>query len=219
MTDLKSLRFPGAKYQGRNSNSSGSFARGRPVGIVLHYTAGGAAVDRLSGKGDSNVSCHFTVDRNGEIYQCADLDQRCWHAGVSTYGGMVGLNDYFLGIEQANYGYWDKDERRLGPLQEYIDAGWIKAQHKDGRGGRALLGAVRREAPGLDREAICRWLLKEIPTIRTIQGHDDVSPKFRKKDPGPAFPIQRFRSLLMPDDMPQSHRATKSSQVRLPQCT
>jgi hypothetical protein len=55
MPDLMSMRFPGAKYMGRNPNSRGSFQRGRPVGILLHYTAGGAAVDRLSGK-NSNVS-------------------------------------------------------------------------------------------------------------------------------------------------------------------
>jgi GH24 family phage-related lysozyme (muramidase) len=48
MPDLMSMRFPGAKYVGRNPNSRGSFQRGRPVGILLHYTAGGTAVERLS---------------------------------------------------------------------------------------------------------------------------------------------------------------------------
>jgi N-acetylmuramoyl-L-alanine amidase len=194
MPDLKSLRLPDAKYMGRNSNSSGTFARGRPVGILLHYTAGGAAVERLAGKGDSNVSCHFTVDRDGKPYQCGDLDQRLWHAGVSHIGGMTGLNDWYIGIEQANFGFW-REERGLPPLSK-VKEEWVFKAHKNESSprywepyGEALLKTT---------EAICRWLLAEIPSIKNIHGHDDVSPG-RKADPGPAFPMNRFRNLLMPD--------------------
>jgi len=196
MPELRSLRLPDAKYTGRNSNSSGTFARGRPVGILLHYTAGGPAVDRLAGKGDSNVSVHFTVDRNGDAYQCGDLDQRLWHAGVSHIGGMTGLNDYYVGIEQANFGYW-RDERGLPTLAKAKEAGWLHAAHSYDP-SRVLYWEPYPERLLATTERICRWLLENISTIKNIHGHDQVSPG-RKSDPGPAFPLNRFRNLLMPD--------------------
>ena len=196
MADLKSLRFPDAEYMGRNDNSSGTFARGRPVGILLHYTAGGAAVDRLAGKGDSNVSVHFTVDRDGDAYQCGDLDQRLWHAGVSHIGGMTGMNDWYVGIEQANFGYW-REERGIPSLSKAKEDGWLYAAHKNDP-SRMMWWEPYPEPLLKTTEAICRWLLSNIPSIKNIHGHDEVSPG-RKSDPGPAFPMNRFRNLLMPD--------------------
>ncbi len=203
MPDLKSLRFPGGKYMGRNPNSKGSFARGRPVGILLHYTAGGAAVERLAGRGGSNVSVHFTVDRNGDDYQCGDLDQRLWHAGPSHIGDMIGLNEYFIGIEQANFGYW-REERGLPSLAVAKEKGWLYAPHKYDP-TRKLWWEPYPEPLLAKTEAICRWLLQNIPSIKDIRGHDDVSPG-RKSDPGPAFPMNRYRALLMPDDMSKPPR-------------
>jgi len=158
----------------------------------------------LAGRGGSNVSCQFTVDRNGDAYQCGDLDQRLWHAGVSHIAGMVGLNDYYIGIEQANYGFWAVDERKLKPLQHYIDAGWLHAAHKYDP-SRQLWWEPYPEPLLAKTEAICRWLLQNIPSIKNIHGHDDVSPG-RKSDPGPAFPMNRYRNLLMPDDMSKPPR-------------
>jgi len=202
MANLKTLRFPDLKkYTGRNPNSRGSFQRGRPVGILLHYTAGGTAWQRLAGQ-NSNVSAHFTVDRNGDAYQCGDLDQRLWHAGVSHIAGMTGLNDWYIGIEQANYGFWAKDERELPPLEEVKKIGWLPAVHKYDavhNPSRVQYWQPYPEALLAKTEAICRWLVQEIPSIKNIHGHDDVSPG-RKSDPGPAFPINRYRNILMPDD-------------------
>src|SRR5215204_3235755 len=197
MPNLKDLRFPDAKYMGRNENSRGSFQRGRPVGVLLHYTAGGPAVDRLAGKGDSNVSAHFTVDRDGKAYQCGDLDQRLWHAGVSHIAGMTGLNDWYIGIEQANFGYW-REEKGLPSLEKAKEAGWLHVGHKYAP-RHLLYWEPYPEALLAKTEAICRWLVQEISSIKNIHGHDDVSPG-RKSDPGPAFPLNRYRNILMPDD-------------------
>ena len=193
MVALKSLRFPGAKYMGRNPNSKGSFAAKRPVGILLHYTAGGAAAERLAGKGGSNVSAHFTVDRDGSPYQCGDLDQRLWHAGPSHWKDMVGLNEYYIGIEQANLGYW-----RVGegcPPLETAKAKWLKATHRNESSARYWEPYAEKLLT--TTEEICRWLIENIPTIKYINGHDEVAPR-RKADPGPVFPMQRFKDLLRP---------------------
>jgi N-acetyl-anhydromuramoyl-L-alanine amidase len=45
------------------------------------------------------VSSHFYVRRNGELWQFVDCDQRAWHAGRSHYRGRDECNDDSVGIE------------------------------------------------------------------------------------------------------------------------
>ena len=45
------------------------------------------------------VSSHLLISRTGRITQFAPFHRRTWHAGVSSYGGRTGCNDYAIGIE------------------------------------------------------------------------------------------------------------------------
>lgn len=45
------------------------------------------------------VSSHFYVRRNGELWQFVSCDDRAWHAGVSTWRGRGNCNDDSIGIE------------------------------------------------------------------------------------------------------------------------
>jgi AmpD protein len=45
------------------------------------------------------VSAHFYVRRNGEIWQFVSCDDRAWHAGRSHYRGRDNCNDDSIGIE------------------------------------------------------------------------------------------------------------------------
>lgn len=45
------------------------------------------------------VSAHFFVRRNGELWQFVSCDQRAWHAGASRYRGRENCNDDSIGIE------------------------------------------------------------------------------------------------------------------------
>lgn len=45
------------------------------------------------------VSAHFFIDRQGGVTQFVALDKRAWHAGVSSFEGRVGCNDFSIGIE------------------------------------------------------------------------------------------------------------------------
>ncbi|WP_422098005.1 1,6-anhydro-N-acetylmuramyl-L-alanine amidase AmpD [Variovorax sp.] len=45
------------------------------------------------------VSSHFYVRRNGELWQFVSGDDRAWHAGVSSWRGRDNCNDDSIGIE------------------------------------------------------------------------------------------------------------------------
>jgi len=45
------------------------------------------------------VSAHFYVRRDGELWQFVSADDRAWHAGASCFGGRDNCNDYSVGIE------------------------------------------------------------------------------------------------------------------------
>jgi N-acetyl-anhydromuramoyl-L-alanine amidase len=45
------------------------------------------------------VSSHFYIRRNGELWQFVDCEQRAWHAGRSHYRGRDECNDDSIGIE------------------------------------------------------------------------------------------------------------------------
>lgn len=45
------------------------------------------------------VSAHFYIQRNGDIWQFVSCDDRAWHAGASQYRGRGNCNDDSIGIE------------------------------------------------------------------------------------------------------------------------
>jgi AmpD protein len=45
------------------------------------------------------VSAHFLIRRDGELLQFVDVAQRAWHAGMSSWRGRSGCNDFSVGIE------------------------------------------------------------------------------------------------------------------------
>lgn len=45
------------------------------------------------------VSAHFYIRRNGELWQFVSCNERAWHAGTSHYRGRDNCNDDSIGIE------------------------------------------------------------------------------------------------------------------------
>lgn len=64
------------------------------------------------------VSAHFLIERCGAITQFVSCRDRAWHAGVSTFDGREGCNDFSLGIELEG-----TDE------QPYSDAQYASLRH------------------------------------------------------------------------------------------
>ena len=65
------------------------------------------------------VSSHFFVRRTGEVRQYVSVLDRAWHAGVSSFEGHTGCNDFSVGIELEGTGetpYEDAQYQALGEL-------------------------------------------------------------------------------------------------------
>jgi len=48
---------------------------------------------------DLKVSSHFLIARDGQLIQFVSTLERAWHAGISSFDGRSGCNDFSIGIE------------------------------------------------------------------------------------------------------------------------
>ncbi|TBR40657.1 MULTISPECIES: N-acetylmuramoyl-L-alanine amidase [Dyella] len=81
----------------------------RPVIIVLHFTDQHSVQESLDTLRSSNsqgqVSAHYLIGANGDIFQLVDDDKRAWHAGSGRWGTITDLNSASIGIELDNDGH------------------------------------------------------------------------------------------------------------------
>ncbi len=79
---------------------------GKPSMIVLHYTgmmSARAALERLRDP-EKEVSCHYLIAEDGEMFSLVSDEMRAWHAGRGSWGGCTDINSLSIGIELANHG-------------------------------------------------------------------------------------------------------------------
>jgi N-acetylmuramoyl-L-alanine amidase len=124
---------------------------------------GASALARLCDP-QSEVSAHYVIDENGDIYQLVPEHNRAWHAGLGTWQGKDDINSRSIGIEIINGGH---DFRASdGELPPYPNA---------------QINAVI----SLCLDIAKRWSI--VP--ERILAHSDIAPS-RKQDPGEHFPWQ-----------------------------
>ena len=56
-------------------------------------------------KSNSQVSCHYLINRNGKIFRLVQDNYIAWHAGKSCWGKYTNLNKNSIGIELVNKGH------------------------------------------------------------------------------------------------------------------
>jgi N-acetylmuramoyl-L-alanine amidase len=170
-----------------------------PRYLVLHYTAGrslDSSVESLCTKKPSgNASAHVVLGRDGRIVQLAPFDVVTWHAGISAWNGLTGLNTASIGIEMDNAGALDKvGDRYVAWFGEaYPDSEVRVAAHRQGgpvRGWHAYTAVQIQRATELAELLVATYRLED------VLGHEDIAPG-RKTDPGPAFPLASVRAHAM----------------------
>jgi N-acetylmuramoyl-L-alanine amidase len=182
-----------------------------PQFLVIHYTAGSSfesSVDWLTDKA-AKASAHLVIGRGGEIAQLADFNARTWHAGVSTWLGLSGLNSHSIGIELDNVGHLERvSDGWLSSFQGvYPDSDVIEAIHKNGHEPKGWQRYTQIQISTLIAVA---GALVDAYGLKDVIGHDDIAPS-RKSDPGPAFPMDMVRARVLgrESDEPE-HVVTKT---------
>lgn len=205
---IKNHRFPEYWYQ--KSADVGRRIE-PPKLIVMHYTAGASVESsrdymllsptekqrRIGASKKIYGSAHLLVGRDGATFQIVPFNIKARHAGVSSWKGLRSLNQCSIGIEIANYGWLDQqaDGRysRSGETSVFqADEVYIGKMP----GSDEIKGwQCYPEAQLLQVGSLTSALLAYYPSIIDIVGHQDISPG-RKFDPGPAFPMARFKRLM-----------------------
>lgn len=181
--------------------------------IVLHYTGSNklnADIQTLF-YSKKQVSVQFVIDLDGTIHQLMPMNKIAWHAGESRLGNRTWLNKYSLGIEIVNAGFLT--EKSDGSFTTWYgdpvnkeDAVLLK--HKNESKERYWHTYTKNQIDSV--KVLCETLCNEFD-IGYIVGHDDISPG-RKQDPGPAFPVEIIKSLLLDDRNDTKSSTTASKQ-------
>ncbi len=96
------------------------------------------------------VSSHLFIRRDGELVQFVALDERAWHAGVSSFDGRDNCNDFAIGIELEGTDtvpYTDRQYRMLARVAHQIMDAW-PAITGDRLVGHADIAPGRKTDPG-----------------------------------------------------------------------
>jgi len=90
--------------------------------VVLHYTGmrdAESAIARLRDP-EARVSCHYLIAEDGQILRMVAEENRAWHAGLSYWRGVQGVNACSIGIEIVNpgheFGYRPFTEQQMAAL-------------------------------------------------------------------------------------------------------
>jgi len=158
--------------------------------LVIHFTAGASGMSSINyWRSSRKASAHIVIDRDGTIYQCRPFNRTAGHAGRSKWTDphtgehYNGLNACSIGIELANGGSsYPERFSALAPTH---------AEHKHGGGKRdwETYTAAQLQACEEVSKSLC-----ERYNLDDVIGHEDCSPG-RKTDPGPAFPMDKLRSV------------------------
>ncbi|MCC6246800.1 MAG: 1,6-anhydro-N-acetylmuramyl-L-alanine amidase AmpD [Rubrivivax sp.] len=153
--------------------------------VVLHSISlppgryGGDAVQRLftntldasshpafAGLEGLRVSAHFFIRRDGRCEQYVSCDRRAWHAGVSSWRGRSGCNDWSIGIELEGLEGRRFDARQYERLAQLLRALSLRYP-LDEVAGHEHVAPGRKHDPGVgfDWPRLARMLRRRRPVL------------------------------------------------------
>jgi len=170
-----------------------------PKYVIMHCTATASSFERNVAamlSPNYQASVHLLIGRGGEIQQFVPFNHAAGHSGENHwYDVYHNMDKHSIGIEMLN----------AGPLKSNDQGEFYK-----------MSGGTRYAIPEEDRVLINnRWwqiypqaqieathtvvqlLFHHYPGLKEILGHNEINPKYRPDDPGPAFPMQWFHAVIL----------------------
>tara|TARA_Y100000768_G_C23872771_1_gene631280 strand:+ start:334 stop:1041 length:708 start_codon:yes stop_codon:yes gene_type:complete len=143
--------------------------------LIIHYTgmqSGRVSMDRLKNP-KSRVSCHYFIERNGDIYKMVEDNKIAWHAGKSKWKDIKDMNKYSIGIEIQNKGhlinYQNYSKKQIFSLIKLIKILMKKYKIKKRNIlGHSDIAPLRKKDPGekfpwnfLSKKGVAIWYPKK----------------------------------------------------------
>ena len=75
--------------------------------VIIHYTGMQSEIESIKRLKNlkSKVSCHYLINRKGNVIQMVKDKNIAWHAGKSKWKKFTNLNNRSIGIELVNKGH------------------------------------------------------------------------------------------------------------------
>jgi N-acetylmuramoyl-L-alanine amidase len=148
--------------------------------IVIHYTAGASAIS----------SARYLMHDNTIV----DFKTQAWHAGKSQFLGKTNLNAFSIGIELENAGLLHcHDERYYTWFGKRVPEQQVVQLVNPQTGFPSYWQIYTTMQLNMLKE-VCKLLIFHYK-IKRIVGHSEISLS-GKIDPGPAFPMADFKTLI-----------------------
>ena len=99
-----------------------NFSLRRPNIVVIHHTAQDSVEQTLKTftLERTQVSAHYVIGKNGEIYHMLNDLYRAWHGGNSQWGSNTDLNSSSIGIELDNNGFDEFSSQQISSLIDLL---------------------------------------------------------------------------------------------------
>ena len=121
--------------------------------VIIHFTETKTFTDALNllTSKERKVSCHYLIDKSGDIFNLVDLDKRAWHAGESMWGNYDDINSRSVGIEIVNSGEIITENytsKQLGSLSDLLIK-LLKEYNIENILGHSDIAPIRKIDPGV----------------------------------------------------------------------
>ena len=203
MFEISKHRLVGVPFKA-SPNISGYM---EPEVAVMHYTAGytaSSAINTLTSR-RAKVSAHVVIDVDGSITQLVPFNRIAWHAGKSAFNDKRGVNKFSIGFEFVNPGYWKLNKEGDGYIDAYGKkvtprqlARFPASVHVPNKkiGSGTYIWPSYSEAQIDAGIELLEALVEEYPHLKHVTSHEEIDLRGWKTDPGPAFPMEEFESVV-----------------------
>lgn len=129
--------------------------------IVIHYDGSPNSTGAVGWMIDprSKVSAELHITREGNVTQLVPFNITAWHAGESSWKGVIGLNSHSIGIELQNSGNQEYTRVQLDVLAEVCKA-LVAEYHEEEIVGHSDIAPGRKVDPG--KQFPMEWLRSEV---------------------------------------------------------
>jgi hypothetical protein len=192
----------------------GTYAKGSPLGAIVHFTAGHDGAEKTIRGGIGNGFTFWCIQRDGKLFCAHPYNKWGYHAGESRWSHLAkrlvgSVSDDLLGIEINAYGRVTPIKGKPGRYMTWfkMEIGQDEVRYSPGKANQQE-GYYHVYTAAQEKTLIetLLWLKSKNPTVFDfdfVLGHDEVAGmsglgRWRKNDPGAALSITmpELRSTL-----------------------